>query len=114
GAKAQGEEGKLGKEEWKRKDADPSRKGSPVADANKKEADRRKVAKLGLVAALAKVGAGAGAASTVLGPGRIGSGVNTSLAGLTPGAGPGDPYGVGGLGARGMGPGGGRTAIGSG
>jgi hypothetical protein len=114
GAKAQGEEGKLGKEEAKKKEADPARKGSPVADLNKKEADRRKVAKLGLVAALAKVGAGAGAASNVLGPGGIGSGVNSSLGGVTPGAGLGDPYGVGGLGARGTGSGGGGTAIGIG
>jgi outer membrane biosynthesis protein TonB len=114
GAKAQGEEGKLGKEEAKKKEADPSRKGSPVADLNKKEADRRKVAKLGLIAALAKVGAGAGAASNVLGPGGIGSGVNPSLGGVTPGAGLGDPYGVGGLGARGTGSGGGGTAIGIG
>jgi hypothetical protein len=114
GAKAQGEEGKLGKEEAKKKEADPSRKGAPVADLNKKEADRRKVAKLGLVAALAKVGAGAGAASNVLGPGGIGSGVNPSLGGVTPGAGLGDPYGVGGLGARGTGSGGGGTAIGIG
>src|SRR3954466_3677754 len=41
GAKAQGEEGKLGKEESKKKEADPSRKGAPVTDANKKETDRR-------------------------------------------------------------------------
>ncbi|TMB35761.1 MAG: energy transducer TonB [Deltaproteobacteria bacterium] len=114
GAKAQAEEGKLGKEEAKKKEADPSRKGSPTADLNKKEADRRKIAKLGLVAALAKVGAGAGAASNVIGPGGIGSGVNTSLGGVTPGAGLGDPYGVGGLGARGTGSGGGGTAIGIG
>src|SRR5256885_174062 len=114
GAKARDEEGKLGKEEAKKKEADPSRKGSPVADLNKKEADRRKVAKLGLIAALAKVGAGAGAASNVLGPGGIGSGVNPSLGGVTPGAGLGDPYGVGGLGARGTGSGGGGTAIATG
>jgi len=114
GAKAQGEEGKLGKEDAKKKEADPSRKGSPVTDAQKREADRRKVAKLGLVAALAKVGAGAGSASNVFGPGGIGSGVNTSLGGTKPGAGLGDPYGVGGLGARGTGSGGGGTAIGIG
>src|SRR5256885_318776 len=114
GAKAQGEEGKLGKEEAKKKEADPARKGSPVADVNKKEADRRKIAKLGLVAALAKLGAGAGAASNVIGPGGIGSGVNPSLGGVTPGAGLGGPYGVGGLGARGTRSGGGGTAIGIG
>jgi outer membrane biosynthesis protein TonB len=114
GAKAQGEEGKLGKEDAKKKEADPSRKGSPVTDANKKEVDRRKIAKLGLIAALSKVGAGAGAASNVFGPGGIGSGVNTSLGGTKPGAGLGDPYGVGGLGARGTGSGGGGTAIGIG
>ena len=115
GAKAHGDEGKLGKQEIKKKEADPSRKGATQLDHNKREADRRKVMKLGLVAALSKVGAGGGsAASNVLGPGGLGTGINNALGGVKGSAGVGDAYGVGGMGSRGTGRGGGGTALGIG
>src|SRR5712671_870711 len=114
GAKARDEEGKLGKREAKKKEAAPSRKGAPVVDQDKRESDRRKVMKLGLVAALSKMGATAGGASNVLGPGGLGTGINHALGGVQGRAGAGDAYGVGGLGSRGSGQGGGGTAIGIG
>src|SRR2546430_9205739 len=114
GAKARDEEGKLGKREAKKKEAAPSRKGAPVVEADKRESDRRKVMRLGLVAALSKIGATAGGASNVLGPGGLGTGINTALGGVKGRAGVGDAYGVGGLGSRGSGQGGGGTAIGIG
>jgi TonB family protein len=113
GAKARDEEGKLGKREAK-KEAAPSRKGAPLIDPDKRESDRRKVMRLGLVAALSKMGATAGGASNLLGPGGLGTGINHALGGVKGGAGPGDAYGVGGLGSRGTGQGGGGTAIGIG
>ena len=71
--------------------------------------------KLGLVAALSKVGAGGGsAASNVLGPGGLGTGINNALGGVKGSAGVGDAYGVGGMGSRGTGRGGGGTALGIG
>jgi TonB family protein len=114
GAKPREEEGKLGKPEVKKKEAAPSRKGSSVTEPDKRESDRRKVMKLGLVAALSKMGGTAGGASNVLGPGGLGTGINHALGGVKGGAGPGDNYGVGGLGSRGTGQGGGGTAIGIG
>jgi TonB family protein len=115
GEKAKGPEGKLGKEDAKKKEADPSKKGAPIVDPDKKEADRKKVMKLGLVAALSKMGAGGGsAASNVLGPGGLGSGINNALGGVKGGKGLGDAYGVGGMGTRGTGAGGGGNALGIG
>jgi outer membrane biosynthesis protein TonB len=115
GEKAKEKEGKLGKEDAKKKDADPSKKGAPVVDPNKKETDRKKIMKLGLVAALSRMGAGGGsAASNVLGPGGLGSGINNALGGVKGGAGAGDAYGVGGMGTRGTGAGGGGNALGIG
>jgi hypothetical protein len=115
GEKSKGDEGKLGKEEARNKEADPSKKGTPRVDPNKKESDLRKIKKLGLIAALSKVGmGGGGAAGSVLGPGGLGSGINDSLGGTRGGAGLGDAYGVGGMGTRGTGPGGGGNALGIG
>jgi TonB family protein len=114
GAKAREEEGKLGKTEVKKKEAAPSRKGAPLVEPDKRESDRRKVMKLGLVAALAKMGAGSGAASNVLGPGGLGIGINNAMGGVKGAATAGDTYGVGGLGSRGTGQGGGGTALGIG
>jgi hypothetical protein len=114
GEKSKGDEGKLGKEEAKKKDADPSKKGTPEVDPNKKDKDLAKIKKLGLIAALSKMGAGGGAASNVLGPGGLGSGINNSLGGTKGGAGLGDAYGVGGMGTRGTGAGGGGNALGIG
>jgi TonB family protein len=114
GAKAREEEGKLGKREEKKKQAAPSRKGAPAVEPDKREADRRKVMKVGLVAALSKIGAGAGGASNVLGPGGLGIGLNNAVGGVRGTASPGDAYGLGGLGSRGTGQGGGGTALGIG
>jgi TonB family protein len=86
-----------------------------VVDPNQKEKDRQKVMKSGLLAALSKMNTGAeSAASDVLGPGGIGTGINNALGGVKGGAGQGDAYGVGGLGSRGNGSGGGGTALGIG
>src|SRR5207237_3757935 len=43
GAKAKDKEGKFGKENAKKDQADPSKKGAPIVDANKREEDRKKV-----------------------------------------------------------------------
>lgn len=113
GAKAKGDEGKFGKKDAKQKEAAPSKKGAPIVDKNKREEDRAKIQKSGLLAALGKLG-GEGAVSNVLGPGGLGTGINNALGGLKGGAGMGDANGVGGLGSRGTGSGGGGTALGIG
>ncbi len=110
GAKPKEDEGKFGKKDEKKKDADPSKKGAPVVDANKREEDRKKIQTAGLLGALA----GNGAASNVFGPGGLGTGINNALGGLQGGAGLGDAHGVGGLGSRGSGSGGGGTGLGLG
>jgi hypothetical protein len=115
GAKAAGDEGKAGKPEAKKQDAAPSKKGTKVLDPNKAAKDRNLVMRRGLLAALGKLGApGGGAASSVLGPGGLGSGINTALGGVKGRAGAVDAYGVGGLGSRGAGSGGGGKALGIG
>lgn len=115
GDKSEGEEGKLGKPEAKPREAAPSKPGSQHVDAKKKEHDLLKVRRLGLIAALSKMGvAGAGAAGGVRGPGGLGSGINESLGGTQGRAGTGDAYGLGGLGTRGSGAGGGGHALGIG
>ncbi|MFZ5468447.1 MAG: TonB family protein [Myxococcota bacterium] len=111
GAKAKEKEGKFGKQDAKKDQADPSKKGSPIVDANKREEDRKKVMAAGLLGAL---GGAAGGASNVFGPGGLGTGINNALGGLQGGAGLGDAHGVGGLGSRGTGPGGGGTGLGLG
>ncbi|MEN9797478.1 MAG: hypothetical protein RL653_1174 [Pseudomonadota bacterium] len=111
GAKAKDDEGKFGKKEEKKQEADPSKKGAPVVDANKREEDRKKVMSAGLLGAM---GGAAGAASNVFGPGGLGTGINNALGGLKGGAGMGDAGGVGGLGSRGGGAGGGGTGLGLG
>lgn len=111
GAKAAKEEGKFGKKEAQKKEADPSKKGAPVVNANKREEDRKKVmSQLSWLSA----GGAEGAASNIFGPGGLGTGINNALGGLQGGAGLGDAHGVGGLGSRGTGPGGGGTALGIG
>jgi TonB family protein len=108
GAKAKEKEGKFGKQDKDKKEADPSKKGAPVVDANKREEDRKKVSSL--MAGMF----GGGAASNVFGPGGLGTGINNALGGLQGGAGMGDAQGVGGLGSRGSGAGGGGTGLGLG
>src|SRR4029077_12525385 len=111
GKKPKDDEGKFGKKDEKKDKADPSKKGSPIVDANKREEDRKKVMAAGLLGAL---GGAAGGASNVFGPGGLGTGINNALGGLKGGAGLGDAHGVGGLGSRGTGPGGGGTGLGLG
>lgn len=108
GAKAKEKEGKFGKQDAKKDQADPSKKGAPVVDANKREEDRKKVSSL--MAGMF----GGGASSNVFGPGGLGTGINNALGGLQGGAGVGDAQGVGGLGSRGSGAGGGGTGLGLG
>jgi TonB family protein len=111
GAKAEKEEGKFGKEEAKQAEAAPSKPGAPTVQKDKKEIDRKKVASAGLLGALKGKN---GAVSDVFGPGGLGSGINNALGGVKGGAAMGDARGVGGLGSRGTGPGGGGNAIGLG
>jgi TonB family protein len=111
GAKAKDEEGKFGKEDAKKPEADPSKPGTPVVDPSKKEKDRQVVGKVGLLGAFKGL---KGGASDVFGPGGLGTGINNALGGLKSGAGLGDAQGVGGLGSRGNGSGGGGTALGIG
>jgi hypothetical protein len=112
GEKSAAPEGKLGKREAKKKEAAPSKPGAQ-ADVNKKAKDLAKIKKLGLIAALSKVGVAAGGPAA-LGPGGLGAGINPSLGGTRGRAGLGDAYGVGGLGTRGTGAGGGGNALGIG
>ncbi|MHB8872679.1 MAG: TonB family protein [Myxococcaceae bacterium] len=111
GAKPKDDEGKFGKKDPKKEEADPSKKGALIVDANKREEDRKKVMAAGLLGALSGA---AGGASNVFGPGGLGIGINNALGGLQGGAGMGDAHGVGGLGSRGTGPGGGGTGLGLG
>jgi hypothetical protein len=110
GAKPKDEEGKFGKKEAVQKEAAPSKKGAPVVDKDKREKDREKVAKAGLLGLLGDTAA----TSDVLGPGGIGTGLNDAIGGISGAAAMGDAYGVGGLGARGGGAGGGGTGLGIG
>lgn len=111
GAKAKDEEGKFGKEEAKKQEAEPSKPGTPVVDKTKREKDRQVVGSVGLLSAFKGL---KGGAADVFGPGGLGTGINNSLGGLKSGAGLGDAQGVGGLGTRGGGTGGGGTALGIG
>jgi outer membrane biosynthesis protein TonB len=111
GAKPKDKEGKFGKKEAKKEEAQPSKKGAPIVDPKKREDDRQKIAKAGLLKALNSAD---GAVSNIFGPGGIGTGLNNALGGLKGGAGMGDAHGVGGLGSRGTGPGGGGTGLGIG
>jgi TonB family protein len=110
GAKAMDEEGKFGLKNAKKEEADPSRPGSPIVDPNKREDDRKKVMTAGLLGAWGK----SPDASNILGPGGLGIGINNALGGLKAGAGLTDARGIGGLGSRGSGSGGGGTALGLG
>ena len=52
GAKPKDDEGKFGKKDEKKEEADPSKKGAPIVDANKREEDRKKVMAAGLLGAM--------------------------------------------------------------
>lgn len=105
GQKVKEAEGRFGKQA-QRPDADPSRRGASQAD--KREQDRRKVGLL--VAGLF----GGGASSSLFGAGGLGAGINNAIGGIKAGAGLGDAQGLGGLGSRGAGSGGGGTGLGLG
>ena len=110
GAKRKDDEGKFGKKKEKQKDALASKKGAPTVDKDKREEDRKLA--MDALAALGLSGP-EGAVSNVLGPGGLGSGINQSLGGLR-GAAMGDAGGIGGMGTRGAGAGGGGNALGIG
>ncbi len=113
GEKSKGEEGKVGKPEAKKREAAPSKPGTEQGQADKKAKDLAKVKRLGLIAALSKMGA-VGGPPAALGPGGLGGGINPSLGGTRASAGLGDARGLGGLGTRGTGRGGGGAALGIG
>lgn len=110
GEKAKDEEGKFGKKEAIQKEAAPSKKGAPVVDKDKREKDREKVAKAGLLGLLGEQAA----TSDIFGPAGRGTGLNDAIGGISGAAANGDAYGVGGLGARGGGAGGGGNGLGIG
>jgi TonB family protein len=109
GKKAKDDEGKFGKKEEIQEKAAPSEAGAPIVDVDQREEDRKKVMETGLLAALDD-----GAASNVFGPGGLGTGINQALGGIDGDAAMGDAHGLGGLGSRGAGAGGGGTALGIG
>ncbi len=87
---------------------DENAKPGPTINANKREADRKKVMSAGLLGLL---GGGDGATSNVFGQGGMGTGLNNALGSLKD-SGVADTGGIGGLGSRGTGPGGGGTGLG--
>jgi TonB family protein len=86
-------------------------KKKPGVDVNKREQDKKKVMNAGLLALL---GGGDGAANNVFAPGGLGTGINQALGSLKSDSGISDSHGIGGLGSRGTGPGGGGTGLGLG
>jgi TonB family protein len=118
GDKPKGPPGRFGSHSAHQAEAAPSKKGSPIVDAKRREADRRRVLSTGLLGAF---GANASAASDVLGPGGLGTGINDALGGLRPGGslgtgpgGDGHAIGLGGLGTNGHDRGGGGPDLGLG
>ena len=113
GEKASGEEGKFGKPDAKKEQADPSKPGQPDRGQDQ--------ARAGPPDHPARGPAGGGGAAgrqgrrvQRAGAGGFGTGINDSLGGLKAGAGMGDARGFGGLGERGTGPGAGGTGLGLG
>jgi hypothetical protein len=100
--------GSFGKPSADKTAADPSRRGAPTVERDKRDEDRKKVSLL--MAGMF----GGGSSSNLFGSGGLGSGINNALGGLKGGAGLGDAQGLGGLGARGAGVGGGGTGLGLG
>ncbi|MDF1562794.1 MAG: AgmX/PglI C-terminal domain-containing protein [Deltaproteobacteria bacterium] len=107
------EEGTFGRPDAARRAAAPSREGAPLVDVSRRERDRERMMKTGLLGLLNDEERRA-EASNIFGPAGLGSGINNALGALTPGASMGDAHGVGGLGSRGLGPGGGGDAVGIG
>lgn len=102
--------GKVGKQDATQKEAEASKKGSPAVDPRTRDANRTRAFRGGLLGALKGQ-----AMSDVLGPGSAGTGMNQAIGGLRVGtAEAGTQWGVGGMGARGMGLGGGGEGLGIG
>ncbi len=97
GEKPKEKDGKFGKQDAKKDQADPSKKRMD---------DQKKVSSL--------MASMFGGSSKSLFEAGLGTGVNAALGGLTGGAGVGDAQGVGGLGSRGSGSGGGGNGLGLG
>lgn len=97
GEKPKEKEGKFGKQDANKKEADPSKKRMD---------DQKKVSSL--------MASMFGGSSKSLFEAGMGTGVNAALGGITGGAGVGDAQGVGGLGSRGSGAGGGGNGLGLG
>ncbi len=85
------------------------RSDKTTVDASKRESDLKKVRSSGLLA-----GMGGEASSHLFGGGGLGTSINNALGGLQAGSGVSDAHGVGGLGTRGMGVGGGGGGLGIG
>ncbi len=110
GKAAPDEAGKVGKQDATQKEAEASKKGSPAVDPQMREANRTRAFRSGLLGALKGQ-----AMSDVLGPGTAGTGMNQAIGGLRVGtAEAGTQQGFGGMGARGMGFGGGGEGLGIG
>src|SRR5262249_5850796 len=110
GKAAPEEAGKVGKPDSTQKEAEASRKGSPAVDPKAREETRTRAFRSGLLGALKGQ-----AISDVLGPGTAGTGMNKAIGGLRVGtAESGTQQGYGGMGARGMGLGGGGEGLGIG
>jgi len=107
GKAAPEDSGKVGKTEATKKEAEASKKGSPAVDPDAREANRTRAFRSGLLGALKGQ-----AISDVLGPGSAGTGMNKAIGGLRVGtAESGTQQGYGGMGARGMGLGGGGEGL---
>ena len=110
GKAAPDEEGKVGKTDQTRREAEASKKGSPAVDPRAREAARTRAFHGGLLGALRGQ-----AMSDVVGPGSVGTGMNHAIGGLRAGPStPGTQQGFGGLGGKGMGLGGGGEGLGIG
>jgi outer membrane biosynthesis protein TonB len=110
GEKVKGDEGTMGKPDAKQEMAAASKEGSPITEASKREKDRQRISKVGLLGALGNKNA----LANLTGPGGIGTGINNALGGLSAAGPTGDQRGAGGVGTRGIGTGGGGQGLGLG
>ncbi len=111
GGAHQEEIGKFGKTDAPQEQAAASKPGAPTVDPNSREEDRKIASASGIFSVLK--GMKQAETSSVFGPGGVGTGINNALGGLE-GTNHGDTAGAGGLGTRGIGPGGGGESIGIG
>lgn len=111
GGRHRGDEGKFGKPDKPKNDAQASKPGAPIVDPSKRELDRLVAQNSGLLKALS--GSTSAAVSNVLGSGGLGIGFNNAVGGLR-GTAMGDAGGSRGFSTRGTGSGGGGTSLGIG